>query len=419
MLIPAAGNEADAHSLIERLDGILLTGSRTNIAPLHYGGQAAAKDALQDPARDATTLPLIRAAIARGIPVLAICRGMQEMNVALGGTLFQHLPALPGRLNHAAAEPEDSVGRVAPAHSVTLTRGGLLHRLAQGGSIEVNSLHHQGIDRLGSGLIIEAVAPDGTIEAVRAVHCAGFAVGVQWHPEFDAACNPISRGLFRAFRPGDVAPGTLRTASRPIEGSAVNFAFEVVRHTPIFVWLIAVFVCLRSLRSLRTRWVSLVSLFIVPVIFIAGGVTGASLHAADNLIGWAILAFVCVPTGYFTAPQPLAIDHAKRRLKLPRALFTALRVPAIFIIRYALAVLSAVQPGTQGRNRPRDQPLFGGRRGLLSRLEPGPATALLPRAARSRGVGSRGLNVATVFLVCSFASLQQLPPTVSSQRRTA
>jgi putative glutamine amidotransferase len=199
VLIPAAGNEADAHSLIERLDGILLTGSRTNIAPLHYGGQAAAKDALQDPARDATTLPLIRAAIARGIPVLAICRGMQEMNVALGGTLFQHLPALPGRLNHAAAEPEDSVGRVAPAHSVTLTRGGLLHRLAQGGSIEVNSLHHQGIDRLGSGLIIEAVAPDGTIEAVRAVHCAGFAVGVQWHPEFDAACNPISMGLFRAF----------------------------------------------------------------------------------------------------------------------------------------------------------------------------------------------------------------------------
>ncbi len=124
----------------------------------------------------------------------------------------------------------------------------------------------------------------------------------------------------------------------------MNFAFEVVRHTPIFVWLIAVFVCLRSLRSLRTRWVSLVSLFIVPVIFVAGGVAGASLHAADNLIGWAILAFVFVPTGYFTAPQPLAIDHAKRRLKLPRALFTALRVPAIFIIRYALAVLSAVQP---------------------------------------------------------------------------
>jgi putative glutamine amidotransferase len=199
VLIPATGSEADAEGLIERLDGILLTGSRSNIAPLHYGGQEPAKGALQDPARDATTLPLIRAAIARRIPVLAICRGMQEMNVALGGTLFQHLPALPGRLNHAAAEPEDSVGRVAPAHSVTLTRGGLLHRLAQGGSIEVNSLHHQGIDRLGSGLIVEAVAPDGTIEAVRAVHCAGFAVGVQWHPEFDAASNPISRGLFRAF----------------------------------------------------------------------------------------------------------------------------------------------------------------------------------------------------------------------------
>jgi putative glutamine amidotransferase len=199
VLIPATGNEADAHCLLERLDGILLTGSRSHIAPRHYGGQAPAADAPHDHARDATTLPLIRAAIARGVPVLAICRGMQELNVALGGTLFQHLPALPGRLNHAAAQPEDSVGRIAPAHAVILTRGGLLHRLAQAPSIEVNSLHHQGIDRLGEGLAIEAVAPDGTIESVRAVHCGGFAVGVQWHPEFDAASNPISGALFRAF----------------------------------------------------------------------------------------------------------------------------------------------------------------------------------------------------------------------------
>jgi putative glutamine amidotransferase len=199
VLVPAAGREDDAPCLLDRLDGILLTGSRSHVAPRHYGGTDAADDAPHDHARDATTLPLIRAAIARGIPVLAICRGMQELNVALGGTLFQHLPAIDGRLNHAAAEPEDAVGRVAPAHAVKLMPGGLLHRLAQTSTIEVNSLHHQGIDRLGRGLVVEALAPDGVIEAVRAVHCAGFAVGVQWHPEFDARSNTFSGALFRAF----------------------------------------------------------------------------------------------------------------------------------------------------------------------------------------------------------------------------
>ena len=121
-------------------------------------------------------------------------------------------------------------------------------------------------------------------------------------------------------------------------------AVEVVRHTPFYAWAIAIVITLRAVRSLRSRWVSLVSLFIVPVIFVAGGIAGASLHARDNLIGWAILAFVMVPTGYFTTPHPLAIDHAKRRLHLPRSLFNALRIPVIFIIRYALAVASAVQP---------------------------------------------------------------------------
>jgi len=199
LLIPAAGLEDDVAYLLDRLDGLLLTGSRSHIAPRHYGGAAPAEGSPQDLARDATTLPLIRAAIARRIPVLAICRGMQELNVALGGTLFQNLPSLPGRLNHAAAQPEDAVGRIAPAHAVSLTRGGLLHRLAQAPDIEVNSLHHQGIDQIGRGLVVEAIAPDGTIEAVRAVNTPGFAVGVQWHPEFDAGSNPVSGALFGAF----------------------------------------------------------------------------------------------------------------------------------------------------------------------------------------------------------------------------
>jgi putative glutamine amidotransferase len=199
VLLPAIGNDRDANWLLSRLDGILLTGSRTHIAPRHYGGMVHAEDMPEDPARDATTLPLIRAAVARGTPIFAICRGMQELNVALGGTLFQHLPAVPGRLNHAAAKPEDALARVAPAHAVNLTPGGLLHRLAEARRIEVNSLHQQGIDRLADGLCLEAVAPDGTIEAVRIVGSPGFGLGVQWHPEFDAGTNRMSRALFAAF----------------------------------------------------------------------------------------------------------------------------------------------------------------------------------------------------------------------------
>jgi hypothetical protein len=128
----------------------------------------------------------------------------------------------------------------------------------------------------------------------------------------------------------------------------LTFFVEMIRQTPPVVWLAAAVICLRAARSLRTRWVSLVSLFLIPLIFIAGGIAGASLHSADNVIGWAILAFVLVPTGYFTAPQPLAIDHAKKRLHLPRSIFAAIRVPAIFVIRYALAVMSAVQPRLRG-----------------------------------------------------------------------
>jgi len=124
----------------------------------------------------------------------------------------------------------------------------------------------------------------------------------------------------------------------------VTFFVEMVRQTPPFVWVIAVLICLRAARSLRTRWVSLIGLFVVPLVFVAGGIAGASLQSSDNVIGWAVLAFMMVPTGYFTAPQPLAIDHAKRRMQLPRSLVAAIRVPVIFIVRYALEVAIAVQP---------------------------------------------------------------------------
>jgi putative glutamine amidotransferase len=199
VLIPSLGEAADIEMLLGRLDGILLTGSRSMVNPAHYGGDPHEDGTPEDGARDATTLPLIRAAIARGLPVLAICRGLQELNVALGGSLHQRLSALPGRMNHAAPAHEDPAVRYAKAHDVVLTEGGALHRLAGVARITVNSLHEQGINMLAPGLVVEALAPDGTIEAVSLAHARGFALGVQWHPESDYATDPVSAAIFEAF----------------------------------------------------------------------------------------------------------------------------------------------------------------------------------------------------------------------------
>jgi hypothetical protein len=124
----------------------------------------------------------------------------------------------------------------------------------------------------------------------------------------------------------------------------MNSALEILKHTPPFVWVIALLVCARAALSLRARWMSLLRLFIVPVIFIIGGIAGVSLRSSDNLLSWAVLAFVMVPAGFFTAPRPLAIDRSKGRLQLPRSIPSAIRVPVIFIIRYALAVALALHP---------------------------------------------------------------------------
>jgi len=197
VLIPAVGSKVDVRALLDRLDGLLLTGSPSNVHPSHYGAEPSHPEILHDPERDATTLPLIREAVRRDLPILAICRGIQELNVALGGTLHQRVHEVPGRLNHRS--PKDSPdGPYGPAHSVALTPGGLLVSLAGAAEVMVNSLHSQGIDRLAPILRVEARAPDGQIEAVSLPE-ARFVVGVQWHPEYKALGNPLSRALFSAF----------------------------------------------------------------------------------------------------------------------------------------------------------------------------------------------------------------------------
>ena len=199
VLLPANGRKADIASLLARLDGIILTGSRSNVQPSLYEGPDHAEGTPEDPMRDAVTLPLIRAAVAAGVPVLAICRGLQEFNVALGGSLHQRLQDLPGRMDHSTPMQPNPRIRQGKAHSLRLTPKSWLHRIAGAPTIAVNSLHNQGIDRLAPGLVADATAPDGTIEAIRAIHAPGFAVGVQWHPEYDFETDAVSAGIFQAF----------------------------------------------------------------------------------------------------------------------------------------------------------------------------------------------------------------------------
>lgn len=199
VLIPALGPEIDLDALLDRLDGLLLTGSRSNVGPAHYGGPRSAAGTLHDAARDDTTLPLIRKAIGRSVPLLGICRGLQELNVALGGTLHQRLHEVPGLSDHNAADGTPAETQYAPAHPVALAAGGQLAAITGQAEIRVNSVHAQGIDRLAPGLAVEAVAPDGVIEAVRVEGAPAFALAVQWHPEWRFRDDPASTALFAAF----------------------------------------------------------------------------------------------------------------------------------------------------------------------------------------------------------------------------
>jgi putative glutamine amidotransferase len=198
LVIPSLG-EGNLDAILNRIDGLLLTGSASNVEPRHYQGPASAPGTLHDPHRDATTLPLIPQAIKAGLPVLAICRGFQEMNVAFGGTLHQKLHEVPGLNDHRDDESQPLEVQYGPAHEVGLAPGGWFRQWAGADRLTVNSLHSQGVNALGEGLIVEATATDGVVEAFRVAAAPAFAVAVQWHPEWQFATNQFSRALFAAF----------------------------------------------------------------------------------------------------------------------------------------------------------------------------------------------------------------------------
>lgn len=185
--------------LLDGVDGVLMTGSPSNLHPSHFGQTVHDPSLPLDPERDAWTLPLARLALQRGVPLLAICRGTQEVNVALGGSLHQTVHEVPGLNDHRDDDSDTVDLQYAPAHRVDVVAGGLLQQITGLAAFEVNSLHGQGVDRLAAGLRVEAVAPDGLVEAFSLPAAPGFNLCLQWHPEWQAASNPVSMQIFRAF----------------------------------------------------------------------------------------------------------------------------------------------------------------------------------------------------------------------------
>ena len=198
LILSAFGARLDLDAVLDRVDGVVATGSRSNVHPSHYGVAATEAMGPYDEVRDATSLPLIRRTIERGIPLLCICRGLQELNVALGGTLASDVQDLPDRMDHRYPDVADMDGKFAIRHGVTIAAGGCLGRIVDG-EIRVNSLHRQAVARLSDRLAVEATAPDGTIEAVSVKGATGFTLGVQWHPEYWATTDGPSKAILQAF----------------------------------------------------------------------------------------------------------------------------------------------------------------------------------------------------------------------------
>jgi putative glutamine amidotransferase len=205
LMFAGAPDITDIGALLDAVDGVLLTGARANVHPTRFNTDPHPAHEPYDEARDAVALPLIEACVAHGVPVFGICRGFQEMNVAFGGSLHPEIRELPGRVNHRMPRLEN--GEIHPDHEVVfgdrhevrLLPGGAFARLFGCEVIRVNSLHGQGILEPGKRVVVEGIAEDGTIEAIRIADAQGFALGVQWHAEYDPQRNPINRALFQAF----------------------------------------------------------------------------------------------------------------------------------------------------------------------------------------------------------------------------
>jgi putative glutamine amidotransferase len=199
IIVPSLAGDIDIDEMLNHVDGITLTGSYSNIEPHHYGDDDADHVGDADPHRDAMTLPLALRALERGVPLLAVCRGHQELNVALGGTLHRRVASVPGYHNHLENKEDPLDVQYGPSHPIALMEGGLLRRLAGSDSVMVNSLHGQGIAKLADGVTVEAVADDGLIEAFAVDGTPGFNLSVQWHPEWRVTENEFSMSIFKAF----------------------------------------------------------------------------------------------------------------------------------------------------------------------------------------------------------------------------
>jgi len=199
LIIPVLAEQMDLDEILEQVDGLLFTGSPSNVEPHHYNGEPSEPGTLHDPNRDSLTLPLAKRALEKGVPVLALCRGHQELNVVLGGTLHQKVHEVPGYDRHKE-NPDDPLDmQYGPAHEVNLVEGGLLHKLAGTSTVMVNSLHSQGVAKLADGVTVEVVSPDGLIEAFTVDSVKGFALSVQWHPEWKVTQSEFSRAIFKVF----------------------------------------------------------------------------------------------------------------------------------------------------------------------------------------------------------------------------
>jgi putative glutamine amidotransferase len=199
LLIPADPSLVSVDELLEACDGFLLTGGRPNVHPEEYGETATEAHGAFNRARDAITLPLVRACVERGQPFFGVCLGFQEVNVAMGGTLYPEIRELPGRMNHRMPPDGTLEEKFELRHMVSFTDGGPFHRLLGATEVMTNTLHGQGIKRPGARIVIDGHAPDGTPEAIYVDGAPGFTLSVQWHPEWKAAQDPVSRPLFTAF----------------------------------------------------------------------------------------------------------------------------------------------------------------------------------------------------------------------------